>query len=91
MEPYKVVFDSNVWARFIRSDNIYPLAERIKMYHILPVLDNYLLSEIHLVILKNEWTNEKSADRLIQLINGLSYNVSQTIRTTYRLSPRSQR
>lgn len=83
----KIVFDANIWARFCRSDKIFPLTQRIQLYFIIPVLDNYLLSEIHQVILKNEWLEIEQADRLIGLINSLSLNLSKSIHSTCRISP----
>lgn len=43
---YLVVFDANVWIKFARSRNIAPLLDRIVRFNFVPVINNYLLSEI---------------------------------------------
>ena len=43
---YKIVIDANVWIRFARAKNITPLLNRFILYNFIPVVNNYLLSEI---------------------------------------------
>ena len=42
---YLVVLDANVWVRFAIDKNIKPLTNRLIAYQLVPVVDNYLLSE----------------------------------------------
>ncbi len=49
------VIDAGVWIRLARSGFAKPLIMRCKQYKMLPVLNNYLLSEVHDALLKNKW------------------------------------
>lgn len=41
-----VVLDANVWIRFARSKKLQPLVDRFITYNLIPVVNNYLLSEV---------------------------------------------
>jgi hypothetical protein len=52
---HKVIIDANVWIRFARSKDIAPLIDRFIAYDLIPIANNYLLSEISDAILTNQW------------------------------------
>ena len=80
-----IVIDAGVWVRMARSDFAKPIIDRIDLYQFLPVLNNYLLSEIHNALIKNGWTTIKQADLFIFFVKKLSRFVSE--QPVYRLSP----
>ncbi len=43
---YKIIIDANVWIKYARAKDIAPLLNRMIAYNFLPVVNNYLLSEI---------------------------------------------
>jgi len=51
---YKVVIDANVWIKYARVKSIAPLLHRFIGYDFLPVINNYLLSEILDVVTDNK-------------------------------------
>ena len=52
---YKIVIDANVWIRFARAKNITLLLNRFILYNFIPVVNNYLLSEIFDAIVGQKW------------------------------------
>ena len=65
---FKIVIDANVWIRYARSKDIAPILNRLITYNLLPVANNYLLSETFNAIVENEWMTEKAAANMIALI-----------------------
>ena len=63
---------------------ISPLLDRFVAYNLVPVVNNYLLSEIFHAIVENRWINERQAGSLIQYIARISITTSET--AVYRLS-----
>ena len=43
---YKIIIDANVWIKYARIKDIAPLVNRFATYNFIPVINNYLLSEI---------------------------------------------
>ena len=82
---YKVVIDANVWIKYARVKDIAPMLNRFIEYNILPVANNYLLSEIHTSVIENNWMNEKHADALITFIRKITYTT--TGKAVFALSP----
>jgi len=74
---YKIIIDANVWIKYARSKDIAPLLKRIITYNFLPVVNNYLLSEIFNALLENKWMNEKKAGHIIEFIKKISLVVSE--------------
>lgn len=54
---YPVIFDANVWVKYARARNIAPLLDRMVAYQFLPIVKNYLLSEIFDALVDNKWMN----------------------------------
>ncbi len=50
-----IIVDAGVWVRLARSSFAGPIINRINLYGFLPVLNSYLLSEVHHALLKNNW------------------------------------
>ncbi|MES2330047.1 MAG: hypothetical protein V4539_10625 [Bacteroidota bacterium] len=69
---YLVVLDANVWIRFARDKNIKPLTTRLLAYKLVPVVDNYLLSEIFDALVDNHWMNQEQAMGVINFIKRIS-------------------
>lgn len=82
---FKIVIDANVWIKYARSKDIAPLLNRLVTYNFLPVVNNYLLSEIFEAVVGNEWMSEKAATSLIAFIRKIALTTSET--AVYRLSP----
>lgn len=82
---YKIIIDANVWIKYARSKDIAPLLNRIIVYNFLPVVNNYLLSEIFNALLENKWMKEKNAILIIEFIKKISLIVTE--KAVYRLSP----
>jgi predicted nucleic acid-binding protein len=80
-----IIIDAGVWIRLARSGFAKPIIARCKHYRMLPVLNNYLLSEVHNALLKNKWATIKQADFFVQYMKELSFYVTETV--TFRLSP----
>jgi putative PIN family toxin of toxin-antitoxin system len=85
MEANKIVVDANVWIRYARISNISPITQRILKYNLLPISQNYLLSEVQDAIIKNNWINIRGTEKIIYLINRISLNSPP--HSIYRLSP----
>lgn len=82
---YKIIVDANVWIRFARIKNIAPLLNRFTAYNLLPVTNNYLLSEVFGALVDNKWMNENKALNVAGFIKKITYHVIET--ATFRLSP----
>jgi len=55
---YLIIIDANVWIKFARTKNIAPLLDRLVSYQLLPVVNNYLLSEIFDALVGNKWMSK---------------------------------
>jgi putative PIN family toxin of toxin-antitoxin system len=82
---YPIIIDASVWIKFARVKNIAPILDRLVTFQFLPVVNNYLLSEIFDALLKNKWMNGAQANALISLIKEISLVITE--RSVYRLSP----
>lgn len=82
---FKIVIDANVWIKYARSKDIAPLLNRLVAYHLLPVANNYLLSEIFTTVVENGWTTEKVAANMISFIRKVVFMTTES--AVYRLSP----
>jgi len=82
---YEIVIDANVWIKFARSRNIVPLLDRLVAYQFLPVVNNYLLSEIFDALVENKWMHKGQAAVIIDFIKKIA--LVKTERAVYRLSP----
>jgi len=81
----KIVIDACVWVRFARSKNLKPLVNRCIAYDMLPVINNYLLSEIFEALLEKGWATEKQAALFTEYVKYQSLFVTENV--VYRLSP----
>ena len=75
---YKIIIDANVWIRYARAKDIAPLLKRLATYNLLPVVNNYLLSEVFDALLENKWMKEKNANLVIEFIKKISFPVAET-------------
>lgn len=82
---YPVVIDATVWIKYARSKNIAPILDRMVVYQFLPVVNNYLLSEIFDALIDNKWMNKQQAMLIIEFIKKISLTITE--RAIYRLSP----
>jgi len=82
---HKIVIDTNVWIKFARIKNIAPLTERLVQYNLTPYINNYLLSELFEVLIRNGWADTKSATRFTGFIEALCEHSTEN--AIYRLSP----
>jgi putative PIN family toxin of toxin-antitoxin system len=82
---YLIIIDANVWIKFARTKNIAPLLDRLVSYQLLPVVNNYLLSEIFDALVENKWMVKTQADATIGFIRKISLMVTE--RAVYRISP----
>lgn len=82
---YKIVIDANVWIKYARSKNIAPLLNRLSAYNLLPVANNYLLSEVFTAVIENKWMPEKVAFNLVDFIRKVT--LITTEHAVFRLSP----
>lgn len=80
-----IIIDASVWVRLARSSFAGPIINRINLYGFLPVLNSYLLSEVHHALLKNNWATSKQADTFINYLKTTSLLVAE--HSVYRLSP----
>ena len=80
-----IVIDAGVWIRLARSNFAMPITKRLKYYFLIPVVNNYLLSEVHIALLKNNWATMKQADLFVEYIKELCYYVTELL--VYRLIP----
>lgn len=82
---YKIIIDANVWIKYARSKDIAPLLNRLVTYNLLPVINNYLLSEVFDALLENKWMKEKKAHLVIEFMKKISFRVTE--KAIYRMSP----
>lgn len=82
---FKIIIDANVWIKYARVKNVAPLLNRFTIYNLLPITNNYLLSEIFNAIVENKWMNDKQANNLTGFIKKISYNITE--RAVFRISP----
>jgi putative PIN family toxin of toxin-antitoxin system len=82
---YKIIIDANVWIKYARIKNIAPLLDRFVAYNFIPVINNYLLSEVFNALLDNKWMKEKNANQIVAFIRKISYSVSEN--AVYGISP----
>ena len=80
-----IVIDAGVWVRMARSILAEPLILRCKIYELVPVLNNYLLAEVHDALLKNKWATIRQADVFVNYMKESSLFVTEN--AVYRLSP----
>ena len=81
----KIIIDANVWIKYARSKNISPLINRMVQYNFLPIINNYLLSEIFNALIENKWMNEKKAHATIEFIRKISISVVE--KAVFGISP----
>ena len=81
----KIIIDANVWIKFARSKNIAPLLDRMLEYNFLPIINNYLLSEVFNALIENKWMNEKKAHATIQFIGKISLPIAE--KAVFGISP----
>ena len=81
----RIVLDANVWVRYARHKDIAPLTNRIAVYDFIPVVNNYLLSEVFDALTDNKWMSAKIALKTIDLIRSTSYSTAENV--VYKLSP----
>jgi putative PIN family toxin of toxin-antitoxin system len=82
---FKIIIDANVWIKYARAKDIAPLLDRFIQYNLLPVTNNYLLSEVFGALVKNQWMDERQAQRVIEFIKKITYNTIE--RAVYGISP----
>lgn len=82
---FKIIIDANVWIKYARITNIAPLLNRFTAYNLLPVTNNYLLSEVFNTLIENKWMNEKQAYNTVAFIKKITYNVTEN--AIYGISP----
>lgn len=80
-----IVLDANVWIRFARSRSLAALVNRIALYKLIPVTNNYLLSEVFDIILKHKWATASEARKYIDYVKSISLFITENV--VYRLSP----
>lgn len=80
-----IVIDANVWIKFARSKDIAPVAIRLFEYSFVPVVNQYLFTEIFEAITENKWMTDKQAENLLLLLRQVCYFTTET--SVYRLSP----
>jgi putative PIN family toxin of toxin-antitoxin system len=80
-----IIIDAGVWVRLARSSFAKPITDRIVEFGILPVMNNYLLSEVHEALIKNNWATQRQADTFVAYIKSLGLFVTE--HSVYRLSP----
>ena len=85
----KIIVDANVWIRYARAKDIAPLLKRFTTYDFLPVVNNYLLSEIFNALVENNWMRKKSADNIIGFIKKISLVVIE--KAVFGIKPGSKR
>ncbi|MCZ2297944.1 MAG: putative toxin-antitoxin system toxin component, PIN family [Chitinophagales bacterium] len=81
---YFVIFDANVWIKYARAKNTAPLLDRMLNYRFIPIVNNYLLSEIFDALVENKWMNKAQATSVVEFIKKIS--LMETERVVYRLS-----
>ncbi len=82
---YKIVIDANVWIKYARSKDIAPLLNRIIAFNLIPVANNYLLSEIFTAVVENEWMTTKVATNMISFMRKVVLMTTEN--AVYGLTP----
>jgi putative PIN family toxin of toxin-antitoxin system len=82
---FTIIVDANVWIRYSRAKDIVPLINRFTAYNIVPVANNYLLSEVFAAVVENNWMNEKQANNIVLFIRKVALMVVET--AVYGISP----
>lgn len=82
---YKIIVDANVWIKYARVQNIAPLLNRLVAYNMLPIANNYLLSEIFKALVKNNWMNEDKSYKITEFIKKICFYTTE--QAVYALSP----
>src|SRR5215210_9278454 len=82
---FKIIIDANVWVKYARFKDIAPLLNRFVQYNLLPVTNNYLLSEVFDAVIENQRMDEKQANRLITFIKRITYDTTE--KAVYGISP----
>jgi putative PIN family toxin of toxin-antitoxin system len=82
---YKIIIDANVWIKYARIKDIAPLVNRFAAYNFIPVINNYLLSEVFNALLENNWMKERSVINVIEFIRRISLSVKEKV--VFRISP----
>jgi putative PIN family toxin of toxin-antitoxin system len=85
---YKIIIDANVWIKYARIKDIAHLVNRFAAYNFIPVINNYLLSEVFNALLENNWMKERSAISVIEFIRRISLSVNEKV--VFRISPDSK-
>jgi len=81
----KIIIDANVWIKYARTKDIAPLLNRFLIYHFIPVVNNYLLSEIFDALVENKWMHERRANLLVDFIKKIAIINIET--AVYAMSP----
>lgn len=82
---YKIIIDANVWIKYARAKDIAPLLDRIIAYNFLPVVNNYLLSEIFNALVENNWMKRKNAMNVVEFVKKISIMVVEN--AVFGISP----
>src|SRR3982750_2474103 len=82
---YKIVIDANVWIKYARAKDIAPLLNRLLTYHLVPIVNSYLLSEVFDAIVENKWMHERGANMVIDFIMKIAITDIET--SIYAISP----
>jgi putative PIN family toxin of toxin-antitoxin system len=82
---FKIIIDANVWVKYARAKEIAPLLNRFIAYNIIPVANNYLLSEVFGALIENKWMNEKQANNTIAFIKKVTLTFTDI--AVYGISP----
>jgi putative PIN family toxin of toxin-antitoxin system len=82
---FKIIIDANVWVKYARAKEIAPLLNRFIAYNIIPVANNYLLSEVFGALIENKWMNEKQANNTIAFIKKVTLTFTEI--AVYGISP----
>ena len=81
----KIIDDANVWIKYARSKDIAPLINRMLEYNFLPIINNYLLSEVFNALIETKWMNEKKAHAVIEFIGKILLSVAE--KAVFGISP----
>lgn len=76
---YLVIIDANVWIKFARARNIAPLLDRLVKFQFVPVVNNYLLSEIFDALTENKWMNKTQAIGITEFIKKISLLITEDL------------
>ena len=82
---YKIIIDANIWIKYARAKDIAPLLNRLITYRLIPIVNNYLLSEIFDAIIENKWMHERGANMIIDFIMKIAVSDIET--AVYAISP----